>query len=78
MNPRNSKQKVTVGVISGFGGIDRFHCNTIPESWLKVDLKEVSCPNVDLMYPHKPGNQHQLKDVIGGNALWDEQCIRRA
>jgi hypothetical protein len=68
MNPRNSKQKVTVGVISGFGGIDR----------LKVDLKEVSCPNVDLMYPHKPGNQHQLKDVIGGNTLWDEQCIRRA
>jgi hypothetical protein len=32
MNPKNSKQKVAVGVVSGFGGIDKFHGNTIPES----------------------------------------------
>jgi hypothetical protein len=30
MNPRNLKQKVAVGVVSGFRGIDRFYCNTIP------------------------------------------------
>jgi hypothetical protein len=78
MNPKNSKQKVAVGVVSGFGGIDKFHGNTIPESWIKVDVKEVVCPNAELMYPHEPGDQQQLKDVIGGNALWDEQCIRMA
>jgi hypothetical protein len=42
MNSKNLKQKVAaVGIVSGFGGIDKFHFNTIPESWLKVDVKEV-------------------------------------
>jgi hypothetical protein len=48
MNPRNDKQKVIVGVVSGFGRIDTFHFNTIPESWLKVNVKEVmpwNCPS---------------------------------
>jgi hypothetical protein len=56
MNPRNIKQKVAVGVVSGFGGIDKFHFQTIPESWLKVDVKEVVCPNAALMYPHEPAD----------------------
>jgi hypothetical protein len=46
MNPKNLKQKVAVGIGSGFGGIDKFHFNTIPKSWLKVDVKEVMSPNM--------------------------------
>jgi hypothetical protein len=53
MNPKNLKQKVAVGIVSGFGGIDKFHFNTIPESWLKVDVKEVMSPNADLMHPNE-------------------------
>jgi hypothetical protein len=78
MNPKNLKQKVAVGVVSGFGGIDKFHFNTIPKSWLKVDVKEVMSSNIDLMYPNEAANQHVVKDVVGGNTLWDEKFIRRA
>jgi hypothetical protein len=78
MNPRNIKQKVAVGVVSGFGGIDKFHFQTIPEPWLKVNVKEVVCPNAALMYPHEPTDQIVLKDVMGGNAIWEEKFVRRA
>jgi hypothetical protein len=85
MNPKNLKQKVAVGFVSGFGGIDKFHFNIIPESWLKVDVKEVMSPNAEvmspnaeLMYPHKPADQSIVRDVVGGNTLWDEKFIRRA
>ena len=69
MNPKNLKQKVAVGVVSGFRRIDKFHFNTIPESWLKVDVKEVMSPNVDMIYPNEVANQHVVKDVVGGNTL---------
>jgi hypothetical protein len=54
------------------GGIDKFHFITILEAWLKVDINEGTFPNVDLMYPHETADQHQVKDVIGGNTrqLW--------
>jgi hypothetical protein len=78
MNPKNVKQKIVVGVVSGFRGIDKFHFNTIPESWLKVDVKEVMSPNTDLMYSNEDADQHLVKDVVGGNTLWDEKFIRRA
>jgi hypothetical protein len=78
INPKNVKQKVAVGIVSGFGRIDKFHFNTIPESWLKVDVKEVVSPNADLMYPNENANQHLLKDVVGGNTVWDVKFIRRA
>ena len=78
MNSKNLKQKVVVGLVSGFGEIDKFYFNTILESWLKVDMKEVMSPNVDLIYPNEVANQHVLKDVVGGITLWDEKFIRRA
>jgi hypothetical protein len=34
--------------------------------------------NVTLMYPHEPTDQSVVKDVMGGNALWEEKFIRRA
>jgi hypothetical protein len=45
---------------------------------LKVDVKEVMSPNADLMYPNEDADQHLVKDVMGGNTLWDEKFIRRA
>jgi hypothetical protein len=48
-------QKVGVGVVSGLGGIDKFNFNTIPDSCIKVDVKEAISPNAVLMYPHKAG-----------------------
>jgi hypothetical protein len=68
MNPKNVKQKGVVGIVSGFGGIDKFYFNTIPKSWLKVDL----------MYTNEAVFQHLVKEVVGGNTLWDENFIRRA
>jgi hypothetical protein len=50
---QNVKQKVVVGIVSGFGGIGEFHFKTILDSWLKVNMKEVVCPNAALMYPHE-------------------------
>jgi hypothetical protein len=78
MNPKNVKQKGVVGIVSGFGGIDKFYFNTIPKSWLKVDVKEVMSSNVDLMYTNEAVFQHLVKEVVGGNTLWDENFIRRA
>jgi hypothetical protein len=78
MNPKNIKQKVAVGIVSGFGGIDKIHFKTILKSWLKVDVKEVVSPNADLMYPNKNADKHLLNDVVGGNTVWDEKFIRRA
>jgi hypothetical protein len=78
MNPKNLKQKVAVGIVSSFGGIDKFHFNIIPESWLKVDVKDVLSPNAELMYPHELADQSVVGDVVGGNTLWDEKFIRRA
>jgi hypothetical protein len=78
MNPKNGKEKVVVCVVNGFGGIDKFHFTTIPEAWLKVVVKNGTSPNADPMYPHKAANQHQVKDVVRGNTLWDEKFNRRA
>jgi hypothetical protein len=78
MNPQNVKQKVAIRAVSGFGEINKFHFKTIPDSWLKVDVKEVVCPNAALMYPHKAADQIVLNDVMGGNALWEEKYVRRA
>jgi hypothetical protein len=78
MNPKNLKQKVAVGVVRSFGGIDKFHFNTILESWLKVDVKEVMSSIADLMYLHKGADQYVMKDVVGGITLWDEKFIGKA
>jgi hypothetical protein len=78
MNPKDGKEKVAVGVVSGFGGINKFHFTTIPEAWLKVDVKEGTSPNADFIYPHKAADQHQVKDVVEDNTLWYEKFIRRA
>jgi hypothetical protein len=78
INPQNVKQNVAIGVVSGFRGIDKFHFKTIPNSWLKVDVKKVVCPNATFMYLHEAANQIVLNNNMGGNALWEEKYVRRA
>lgn len=78
MNPQNVKQKVVVGVVSGFRGTNEFYFKTIPDLWLKVHMKEVVCPNTAFMYPHKGANESVIKDDMDGNALWKEEFIRKA
>jgi hypothetical protein len=78
MNPKNSKQRVAVRFVSGFAGIDTFHFRPIPDTWLKVDVKEVTTPTAALMYPNEDADQHQVKHVLCGNTLWDERFIKRA
>jgi hypothetical protein len=78
MNPKNSKQRVAVGFVSGFEGIDTFYFRPIPNAWLKVDVKEVMIPTAALMHPNKDADQLQVKHVLGGNTLWYERFIKRA
>jgi hypothetical protein len=64
------KMMLTPGMVHQF--------NTISNSWLKADVKEVMSPNADLMYLHKSTDQYVMKDIVGGITLWDEKFIRRA
>lgn len=78
INPRAVRQKVAAGVISGVGGVDKFHFMLIPETWFKIDVREVLQPNVPLMYPNKDADQETLKDVQGGNAIWSKKYLKLA
>jgi hypothetical protein len=78
MNPKNPSTKVAVAAISGLGGVDKFHFETIPKNWLKVDVKEVMSPNEALMCINEAGDQHLMKEVVGANTVWEEKYIRRA
>ena len=69
MIPRNIKQKVAIGIVSSLGKIDKFHFNTIPYPWLKVDAKEVMSHNAAFMYLHKAADQNLVKNVVDSNAL---------
>ena len=40
--------------------------------------EEVMSPNAELIYPYEAANQYVVRDVIGGNTLWDEKFIKRA
>ena len=76
MNPRFTKQKLAVGRISGLGGMDMFHCLTILRSWYRIDVIQVLQPNVPLMFEKKDVEQFVLKDVKGGNTIWDSEYIQ--
>ncbi len=78
MNPRNNKQKVGSGKISGVGGADKFHFKTIPEFCYKVDVNIAHLGEVRLPYPHEAGDQWVVEDVVGGCTLWNERNLRAA
>jgi hypothetical protein len=78
MNPRSYRQKATSGVISGLWGKHKFHFGTIPNSWFKIDIREVLVPDVALMFPIEEADQHTVEDAVGGNVVWDQKYIKAA
>jgi hypothetical protein len=49
MNLGATRQKVAAGAISGIGGEDQFHFNVIPDTWYKIDIKDILAPAVPLV-----------------------------
>ena len=78
MNLCNANQRVAVGIVNGFGGIEKFHFDIILDACLKVDVKEVMCPTIALTYSQLAANQYVLKDALDRNAFWEEKYIRKA
>jgi hypothetical protein len=50
INIESHKQKVASGTISGLGGDHKFHFDTIPNLWFKIDIQEALMPAVALMF----------------------------
>ncbi len=63
-NPKNTRQKVVVGKISGLWGTDMFHGNVIPYFWLKVDVAIVHMGDIPLMHPHEANDQVLVQHVL--------------
>jgi len=40
-NPRDVKQKMAKGRVSGLEGEQKFHFQEIPEAWLRVDVTKI-------------------------------------
>jgi hypothetical protein len=76
MNPRSHRQKVAVGSVSSFRGEHKFHGTTIPDSWFKIEMREVLMPKVALMFPNEVAEQEKVKDIVGSNVIWDQKYIK--
>lgn len=78
VNPSAPKQIVAAGTItaiSGGSGQQLYHGQTIPKGWCRLDIAHAPGGFVDLMHPNPAGDEFKLKDVVGGNTIWDEQYI---
>ena len=78
MNPRNSRNKVASGTISGLPGEHKFHFQDIPKNWFKVDVRDAHCPNALLMFPNENADQIKVKDAVKGNTIWDGRYMKNA
>jgi hypothetical protein len=78
MNPRNVRQKVASGTISGLVGEQKFHFRDIPDKWFKVDVRKAHCPNASLMFLNNYADQIKVKDILKGNTIWDGRYMKNA
>lgn len=78
LNPKNYKQSIASGIISGLGGQDKFHFQVIQDSCYKVDVKEAIWPQVSLMFPNQMDEQTKVKDTVGSSAIWEAKFIKSA
>jgi hypothetical protein len=78
MSPKNKRRKVATGKISGVGGVDKFHFKVIPQFCCKVDVTTAHIGDVKLAYPHEDGDQWVVKNIVGGNKLWNKGSLRAA
>lgn len=77
INPRSTRQKVAVGKISGIPGVHKFHCADIPETWFRVDVKEVFHGGVSLMFPNAADDQEKVEDVKGTSTIWNQKFLKK-
>jgi hypothetical protein len=78
MNPRAVRQKVAVGTISGLLGEHQFHFKAIPESWLKVDVRDILIADVALMYPNEAADMTHIQHAKGSSVIWGQQYVKPA
>jgi hypothetical protein len=69
MNPKNKRRKVDM---------DKFHFKVIPQVCYKVDVTTAHIGDVKLAYLHEDGDQWVVKDVMGGNTLWNGRSLKAA
>jgi hypothetical protein len=63
-------KKITIRIINGLWGRDKFHYMPIDESWFRVDIQEVYMFNYPFMHLNEIVDQMILGDVVGTFALW--------
>jgi hypothetical protein len=76
INPRVNRQKVAVGNISGLPGKHKFHFTDIPETWFKVDVREILQKGVALMFPFHADDQNVIDDVTGTSTVWNQKYLK--
>lgn len=77
MNPRAVKIKVAKGTVSGLPASHKFHCKTISDGWVKVDLVDIIHPATALMLEPPGEEQKVLGDAKGSCALWSAKYVKR-
>lgn len=76
MNPRNVRQKVAFGTVSGLAREHKIHGKDILAVWFRVNVEEVHLPNSPLMWPHADDKMQVVKDIVGSTIGWEERFMR--
>jgi hypothetical protein len=76
MNPRAHRQKLAAAVISGLPGDSTFHFKQIPDSWVKVDVRDILHAGVPLMFPYEEADMTVIEHAKGSAAMWDTKYIK--
>ena len=76
MNPRSVRTKVALGTVSGISGEHKWHGSDIPDGWFRVEVNEAFHPNTPLMVENRAAEQEKIRDVVGGNVIWDQKYMK--
>lgn len=78
MNSKSTKQKVATGTISSFDREHKFHFNTFPDTWYKVDVQEALGPSVNFIFQILNAEEKKMKDAVETSAVWDMKYMNNA
>ena len=67
---------MAVGKISGLLGKHKFHHMDIPETWFRVDVREILQKGVALMLPVDGDDQNVIEDARGTSTLWNQNYMK--
>jgi len=76
MNPRSTRMKVAMRIVSDISEKHKWHGKEIPDGWLRVEVSDVLYPNTPLMVENTDADQEKLADVVGGNVIWDQKYVK--